>query len=231
MSFQFFCVWGVCLFIFVTCFHSKLLWRNLFCQEQQTFLFVLLQCAASTCLLFWFYFISTALASRSVEGVVGSQLFLGSRPTQSALFPTRVFRNNRGCWESSRTSACTSLKCFLLWTRCDFRCIFSALQLWHESMFSLIRRNLSASAVGVYAPLEPPLFDEIIKQWKKSERFSFQNLSIIMFILVVSLFYSKRTLLLQRDKFCWCCILEWLRLCRGTQWYSCDLHCNSRGAS
>ena len=96
MSFQFFCVWGVCLFIFVTCFHSKLLWRNLFYQEQQTFLFVLLQCAASTCLLFWFYFISTALASRSVEGVVGSQLFLGSRPTQSALFPTRVFRNNRG---------------------------------------------------------------------------------------------------------------------------------------
>ena len=45
---------------------------------------------------FWFNFISTALASRSVEGVVGSQLFLGSRPTQSALFPTRVFRNNRG---------------------------------------------------------------------------------------------------------------------------------------
>ena len=85
---------GVCIF-FVTRFQSKLCDEICFTKNNKHPVY-LWQCAASTCLLFWFNFLSTALASRSVEGVVGSQLFLISRPTQSTLFPTRVFRNNRG---------------------------------------------------------------------------------------------------------------------------------------
>ena len=81
---------GVCIF-FVTRFQSKLCDEICFTKNNKHPVY-LWQCAASTCLLFWFNFLSTALASRSVEGVVGSQLFLGSRPTQSTLFPTRVFR-------------------------------------------------------------------------------------------------------------------------------------------
>ena len=111
----------------------------------------------------------------------------------------------KGCWESSRTSACTSLKCFLLWTRCDFRCIFSALQLWHESMFIwfagifLCKCSWSVCTFGT-----APFLDRIIKQWKGPNEFSIQILSIIMFILFAQfvLICSKRTTLLQRDKGC-----------------------------
>ena len=96
LSFQFFFVCGVCLIILSLVFTRNFCDEICFTKNNKLSCFVLLQCAASTCLLFWFYFLSTALASRSVEGVVGSQLFLGSRPTQSALFSTRAFRNNRG---------------------------------------------------------------------------------------------------------------------------------------
>ena len=68
---------GVCIF-FVTRFQSKLCDEICFTKNNKHPVY-LWQCAASTCLLFWFNFLSTALASRSVEGVVGSQLFLGSR--------------------------------------------------------------------------------------------------------------------------------------------------------
>ena len=126
--------------------------------------------------------LSTALASRCVEGVVGSQLFLGSRPTQSKLFPTRV-KKQPGCWESSRTSACVALICFV-WTEfisvsafLHCGCGMKACSMWFEGILSF------ASAVGVKAPVEPPLFDQIIKQWKKVREISYQILSIIMFIL------------------------------------------------
>ena len=66
------------------------------------------------------------------------------------------------------------------------------------------KESFFASAVGVYAPLEPPLFRQNNQAVKKGPReFSIQILSIIMFILFTPfLICSKRTTLLQRDKGC-----------------------------
>ena len=67
------------------------------------------------------------------------------------------------------------------------------------------QESFFASAVGVYAPLEPPLFRQNNQAVKKGPReFSIQILSIIMFILFAQfvLICSKRTRLLQRDKGC-----------------------------
>ena len=66
------------------------------------------------------------------------------------------------------------------------------------------QESFFASAVGVYAPLEPPLFRQINQAVKKGPReFSIQILSIIMFILFTPfLICSKRATLLQRDKGC-----------------------------
>ena len=66
------------------------------------------------------------------------------------------------------------------------------------------KESFFASAAGVYAPLEPPLFRQNNQAVKKGPReFSIQILSIIMFILFTPfLICSKRTTLLQRDKGC-----------------------------
>ena len=118
--------------------------------------------------------------------------------SEFATHPKHAFSHSRfqkQFWESSRTSSCVALNKYL-WTQLDFRSFFFALQLWHESMFNLIRRNLCADAVGVYAPLEPPLFDRIIKQWKKVRKIFIPRprLNIIMFIVFI--LYSLRRVVL-----------------------------------